>query len=743
MPRQINTQVENNFVGGLVTEATALNFPENACTETDNCVFQSSANVFRRYGMDFEYLHQEHDIDTFGKATSSFVWENPAGVAKNFFVFQAGRYLHFFRITKTQGISTRKSVSVIDLDPFKTSTTEVLESDECQFAYGQGYLFVVHPTLQPLYVKFTSSTDTFEAVGIDVKVRDTEGVEDDTGFVYDTRPATLTDLHAYNLYNQGWFPTNTKDFIKLWQTDLFKSLWVPSSTSPPGYFSPYLAASARTDYPSNADVWWIFKDSDDMFNQSLADSNKRGNTPAPKGYFVMDAWNMNRIQASKIIYRDPAGTPGSGYDRGTHSVSDEIFLSGIPRTTSGDSRPSTVAFFAGRVFYAGVAAQGYSNKIFFTQVIKNEEQFGRCHQLNDPTNENLFDLLATDGGTLTIPDCGRIYKMVSIQNMLLVFANNGVWSISGNVGIGFTAGDYTVRKVSSVPSISFTSFVDVGGLPYWWNFDGIYRVAEITAGGGVKVESITQDSIRTYFKTEIPVNSKLYARGAYNYLTKEIRWLWNSEDPLTVTDSTRFNKALSFNVQTSAFYPWTFSTVPVRIQGIASITSMGTNNQLDGNSLVAVNQTLGSVFKYILTFYRGDVQTLSFGETLDTTFVDFKGYDGVGKNFRSYLVTGYKVKTGEASKKFQSNYITVYLRNYNTPKVVLSTSWDFSNSNKSGRFSSPQTLSFPETPNLDYFVKKVKVRGSGKALQIRFSSVNGEPFDIAGWTRTETTNASV
>ena len=54
MARSAGIKVENNFTRGLITEATGLNFPENACVDTDNCEFESEGVVRRRKALDLE-----------------------------------------------------------------------------------------------------------------------------------------------------------------------------------------------------------------------------------------------------------------------------------------------------------------------------------------------------------------------------------------------------------------------------------------------------------------------------------------------------------------------------------------------------------------------------------------------------------------------------------------------------------------------------------------------------------------
>lgn len=713
--RPIVPQVENNFIGGLITEASALNFPPNACTDTDNCVFHPKGTVYRRFGMDYEAGYASRTVARSANAMSSFTWVNPAGQDKTFFVVQIGRYIYFYNVADA-AVSAGAHATVIDMDAYKTSTAQLLAQNECQFASGQGYLFVVHPYSEPFYIEYTPATDAITSASITVNVRDTDGVVDETGYAYDTRPTTLTDLHTYNLYNQGWMSTSSANYIGLWRVNRTTTDYYWTSSSPPPIPVTRVVAFGNANYPSNADVWWMCQGADLTFWPNLADTNKRGNTPAPKGYFILKAWNMDRATASGIV--------------------------GIPGTTSGVNRPSTIAFFAGRCFYAGCNATDYSNKLYFTQVIKNKEQFGRCHQQNDPTNKDLFDILATDGGFVSIPDAGRIVKLISIQNALIIFATNGVWILSGNQNIGFSASDYSIRRVSSIPAIAPQSFVDVEGLPVWWNYDGIYMVTEVNNAGGIKIESLTDQTIRTYYKEKIPTTAKPYVVGSYNQLTKEIRWLWRSAAVSTFEQNYEYDRALTFNMLTKAFTPWSFNQTLARVCGIASLKTRGTFRQEPSLGVMSdVTSFQGSVFKYIISNPNGT--SITFGETKNSSFKDFYGVDTVGVDYESYFVTGYREEAGGASRRFQSNYVVVYARYRDNPQFYFRSLMDFSNAESSMRWSANQLIQFPETGAYDYQMKKIKVRGTGRGIQFRVSSVSGKPFELVGWSRWQTANTGI
>ena len=783
MPRQVAAVIENSFVRGLVDQATAINFPENACTETYNCVFHEAGDVHRRLGFDRETGYSELSVARGSGVVQKYVWRNVAGDGNiSFVVLQLGSTLRFYRIGAFSALSSGINASSISLSTFIPSGGPSPATKECQFADGLGYLFVFHPTLEPFYVAYDQSANTFSATQITVEIRDFEGIDDTLADT--TRPSTLTTAHKYNLYNQGWDATKldrwTTGTIRL-QGDTHSSTlvddiktasavnsaftnvenpagqllpgmkltasgWasdptISSITGPKAVTMSSASSSTLNDttlvfyfgtsaYPSNADVFWTFKDSTDSFNLANVAGIDRGNTPAPKGHFILTAYNQDRDAASG--------------------------LSGITDVTSSYFRPSTGAFFAGRVWYAGIQYSGFNSKIYFSQILEGIDQAGRCYQQQDPTSETLFDLLPADGGVINIPEAGTVVKLVSVQNGVLVHTTNGVWFITGSTGIGFTADDYTVVKLDSIPALTHTSFVDVNGLPMWWNLNGVYAIRP-GQGGGYAVVSLTETVVHDFYD-DIPAGSKSFAKGAYNALTRIVQWIYKSTESADIGVQYEFDRVLNLNTLTGAFYPWTVEGTDVMINdivvtdapaGFVSENQVTSNSGADtvqdgsGNNVVVYQATGGLLatpkFKYVVSEPSSGLNyDLTFAETLDQDFVDWAST--ADNNFESYFITGYKLH-GEAQRKFQTNYVWVYMHDGSVSTFDIRGRWDFAKSSATGRWSTNQRISVdPDTSGYAAMRRKVKLRGHGLAVQFEVRSVAGEDFHVLGWSVWETGN---
>lgn len=770
MKQQPSIQVESNFTGGLKTEFTGLNFPENACTDVSNCVFTLVGDVLRREGIDYEANFSLASVVATNKAISTFKWDNAGGDGlTQIIVVQVGNTLNFYQsssATVSAPLSNQLLVSTVNLGAFQISASS---GAECQYSSGNGYLFVVHPDCDPFYC--TYSAGLISPYLINIQVRDFTGIPESAAD--NVRPTVLSDEHLYNLQNQGWTTSPTWSALSTSPVQKLhtgvETFTVPASlavslgdvVSVSGYYTfinavgnpqnePMTASgivnnysgttltlnlssastpvfsfsavscnwtiipanpggqttiwhSAISNYPSNSDVWWTFKNSSGVFDPTTTISNVTVGGPAPKGSYVLSAFSQQRDVVSGIT-----------------SITDV--------TTS--IRPKTTTWFQGRVWYSGVddsfgptgdePFSTWTENIYFSQIAIGTKQFGKCYQVNDPTDETLFNLLPTDGGVITIQGSGSIYKLFPIQNGLLVFAANGIWFITGGSSVGFTATDYTVTKISGVESISSTSFVSVNGLPMFWNEEGIYAVqpgAQDKRNNeqlGLQVIPITLGTILGFYNT-IPLQSKKYVRGAYNPITYTLQWIYRSTNETTVTSRYQFDSFLCFNTQNHAFYPYSITGTP-SINSIAYVQGPGGSTSPD------------PTFKYLCS----SSGQFTFAEERDATYVDWKSFDGVGVNYDSFFITGYRL-TGQALMRFSPQYVFMYSRNLTNNSYKIQAIWDYASSSNSGRYSSIQLIT-NTISNYNKFYRKHRLRGHGVSMQIKVMSVDRHPFDIMGWS---------
>lgn len=708
MPRQSNITIDNNFRNGLITQATGLNFPENAVTSADNCEFNVDGSVSRRLGLDFENDFVTQNLDRSSAAISTYLWKNVAGDGNvSVVVTQIGNTLYFYRLSLGQPFSQGLIATPISLTPV-SGAPDSLATFEVQYSDGNGLLFVTHPYCDPIRISYNITTDVVTSTAITIKIRDLEGATADPHTVSERPTAsagTLNRSHYYNLLNQGWNNTN----LAAWDT-------------------------AQTTMPSNADVMWRFRDSSDDFDASSASIARitAGNTPAPKGHFILTLADQDRNTASG--------------------------LTGVASTTTSFQRPSISTFFAGRVFYSGINYVGFNSNIYFTQIIERNEQYGACHQQNDPTAEDLFDLLPSDGGVISIPDAGTIYKLVPLSGGLGVFAANGIWFVSGSQGIGFTASDYTIQRIALIPTLSATSFVNVNGLPAWWNAEGIYIIDGGSFGQGSQlpsIKSLTFGTIKDFYD-QIPLNSKKYARGAFDRLNGRIKWIYKNENTLQITEIYEFDRLLNYNTNTNAFYPWTITDSDVKVNSIliadAQAGTISTDNVVTligdqvidslGNNVITFTSS-GIVNtptdKYLVSYLSGSSYTFTFADRSNADYVDWFQRDFVGQSFTSFFTTGFKL-IGQAINKSQSNWTRVFSKTAGEVSYFFQGIWDYATTGSgTGRWSSRQYVNHTDT-NYSTSSKRLKVRGHGVAMQFRVSSVEGEPFEIAGWSSFNSTN---
>ena len=841
MPRQAAVSIQNKFIRGYVSDATALSFPEDGCTDATNVVFDSTGRVTRRLGFDTEASYTSDSVSlSAGDAYASFVWEAVSGDGNiSFLVVQQGEIISFYNVSSSAEISGNKHSTEINL------TTSFLATDSnkdpadyiCQFASGNGDLFIVNGACNPFYVSYNSTDDTFSSTAIELKYRDFIGLDD--GLDDDERiTSTVTAMetgnpnHYYNLLNQGWGGT---DALSQWDT-------------------------ARSDLPSNEDYIALYRSSDtDAFDNTRVTSQDTGNRLAPKGHFILEVGTDDRqgaIEAegytfvvssstnsaidssagsiftdftvnTSVAFDDittetsdnaaitnissdvanayigknfgasdtktinrvviyPTQTPEDGWDGFLENdefnlvitlyASNSTPASGTDGTSLGSTtlssdqltsveimsndtttayqyvwvyfapnasdtigvaevrffsgtasldKPTCVSFFSGRVFYGGIISEGISNNIYFSQIIESEDQYGRCYQKNDPTSEDFSDLLPDDGGVIKIPEMGTLRKLYAYQNALLCFASNGVWLIQGSSGSIFKADGYQVKKISSIGVDSAYSCISIKGLPAWWGEDGIYTIQFDANYDSFTPVSLTDDIIEMFYAT-IPLENKKYIKGAYDNIEQIAYWLYNDDSNLG-TDKYQYNSVLCMDAKSRAFYLWEIGSGPI-VRDIMYIKP--------------ADRTSDSKLKFLLhRNYTGSAADQTFGEVLNTNYIDWEE-EGTETNYDSYFVTGYKID-GQTQRFFQGNYIFVFLEQETNASCFAQYVFDFTTSANTGKWSTQQQIYNENLLNRNVNYRRLKMRGKGRALQIRFESEDRKPFTIIGWSIFETQNAGL
>lgn len=710
------------FVQGIITEASPLTFPENASIDERNFILQRDGSRRRRLGMDFESGFVESSaianatFEDLAIATSE--WKGVANDANvNFAVVQVGTVLYFYDLSSSEVSANIKGFTV-DLTLHKTAHSLNAGASQVSTSVGKGVLFVASNEIDPFYLEYDSTLDSVTATPIVIEVRDFNGVDD--GFDTDERPAVTNAEHTYNLLNQGWNATN---------------------------IASYLAAQSVN--PSNADVWVLGKNASDVFTPSLLDLQYMGNTPAPRGHYIIEAFERIR--------------------------------SGLPNETD-EGRPASVAFYAGRVWYSGIvstpsAGPSLNGSVFFTQSLTSLDKAGSCHQDADPTSENISDLIDTDGGVVEIPEAGRILKLVPLRDSIIVFADNGVWQISGG-GLAFTGTNYQVDKITTVGATNAGSIIQVEAVAVYWTTSGIYILEAQTATHILGARSLTEESIQTLYN-DIPNVARLYVTGSYDEASKRISWLYNDKSTYDgVSYRYRYNKELVLDGVLKAFYineiedlvvdsPYVAGVVTSPALKVASVDVSIQAGAVDVQAS-AVDVTLsipsparGALStKYLCVNPSTTTSTFTWGEYINTSFLEWEEADSTGISFLSYLITGYEL-FGDMSRAKYVPYITChFLRTEtgfttngaggidpaNPSGCYLQAQWEWTNSAAAGRWGTaqqvyrlprlyiPTSAADPFDDGFSVCTTKSKLRGRGQAVSLYFYSEDEKDCHILGWS---------
>ena len=401
--------------------------------------------------------------------------------------------------------------------------------------------------------------------------------------------------------------------------------------------------------------------------------------------------------------------------------------------------PETARFkcaesFSGRVFYAGLDSAENSGTILFSKSVDTISDLGICHQVNDPTSEYLSDLLDTDGGVIRIPDAVNIQRLYAYQNSLFVFAENGVWQIAGVDGV-FRASSFSVNRITRVGLLQPETFVEAEGIPFWWSNSGIHTLTTDPVSGQGTEQNLTIPTIQTLWD-DIDSTAKSRVTAIYDRVNKRIYWGYPNASESVVS---KLNNFLILDIPLQAFFPWKVSDQTSNTDAIVGLAYYSTYSPANtGDPAVVLICREGSNNK--ITF--GGFTGINFLDWTDTNYSSFAetGYDFVGdlvtKKSAPYIVTYCRVTETGFTGNETDGYEAV-----RPSGLKVSAAWDFAED--FGTSQQVYRLKYPLFPNSgnlndfnypeDVITSRVKVRGHGRSMRIKYESEQGKDFLLLGW----------
>jgi hypothetical protein len=766
MARAAATQNYRTFVGGLVTEATGLSYPENTCRDLDNVDIDISGRIQRRLGIDNETNFTYQQGSTSGSlgtdiAVSSWLWRNPGNnQALNFLVVQSGDVLSIFNMAAEPvsgelidaiNISTLESVSTI-VPPKSSGTSSEIYQERLQAVSGRGYLFCTSPRINPFYLSYDEATNAVtgnllsaypEKAEQFLAVRDFVGIPDGRDIneqVATTSINTVPEEYIYNAVNQGWqWKGDVQNFVN-------ERRYIPS------------LSQARNGSQGAFDL---------------------APTYAPRGSIIIDFMSGDR---NLPVYKS------SQLDTWTLSSTFNAPVGGSFRTCE---------FAAGRLWLAGAESSLYPNAVLFSKLIEKPEDAAFFAQVANPTETSDTDplgsdLVDTDGGVIQINDAGAILRLISYSDGVLVFADNGVWFIRGNDG-GFKATEYSVDRISDDGCLSAFSVVRSDEAVYYIAGTGINRISTPEGAqslGALTVSSLSDGRIKTFYHGLNMVALKNFY-GTYDHIGRRVVWLYRDADTYNPMDYfSVYNRSLIWDIRIGAFYKHSFDEVVSsgRVHCVGSVFDLlpGTiriteedvfasaDNVLASTDQVVVNATAAGTLtpdqRTSLRFVMVDIdtssgfQTFTIGKFINTTFKDFTAFFGVGQDYSSYLEIGDQIaedlqrykKTTYVHSFFDRTETAISSINptvYNFPSSCqVRMKWDWHTSINGGRWNdsqqaykfripvaSPSVGAFDNGESIVY--TRLKMRGKGKAYRLRYESETGKDFRLLGFSVLVTANA--
>ncbi|MBL4795795.1 MAG: hypothetical protein JKY50_00115 [Oleispira sp.] len=574
-----------------------------------------------------------------------------------------------------------------------------------------GALVIVSPAIDAILLKRDPDTGVFTDSRIKFRARDFD-YQGDKATYFNTDPAPSIG-RQYDTINSGWVGAKGAAALVTYK------------------------AATSGDHPPLTHAWFAGKNATGDFDAPTWKKVFAGTSMIANGHFIMDLFFKNRDLHSGLV--------------------------GVPSSIE-NSRFKSATTYAGRAWFGGLASTSNSSRVYFSPIVTTVAEIGDFFQVNDPTSENAV-LLDTDGGFINISGASNISKMAVMGSSLIVFAENGVWEISG-VDEVFRASEHSIRKITDIGLTNPTSFVDAEGAFLWWSPSGIHTLSFDPTIGRPVESNISVSTIQTFWDG-IGAEERSRCVSEYDYRNKKVFWLFPA---VGETIAHKFNRVLVLDTILQAFYPWTVSdqasnsdyiigTAFVKDVGSGSVNFTVVDNA--GNVVTTASGDTVIITKEAQTNFNssGVLFFVRDGDTGKTTFAKFSSVsflDWGDADYSSFAESGYDFN-GDITTRKTAPFISVVMGVTETgwtgsevlgytrvrpSSLKVAAYWDF----KDTPSSTPQqayrlkTVPVVDPTDLSTFgyptsviTTRLKLRGRGQSVRLRFDSETGQDFNLLGW----------
>ncbi len=748
------------------------------------------------------------------QAHQQYKWKTVNGdPTKSFIVHQIGKILYFTNDDTNPSASW--ATANVDLEAHAAESSVTLANIRDQvvrFTQGRGHLFVTGPYLKPFYVKWDSGTSDFITTEIPINYRDFDGIND--GIDVAQEPVgTITADHRYNLRNRGW-PQGAMDTVfadnavhpaknGVWHSAYERTIDTTTDTTA----VEVVGTRALNTTKYNAEVFGnssapqgslFLNPFDTTFANFISGAGVAQDiesftltppattleiTITGHGYSDGDSVTISG-QASTYLKRlfGVESTLGNWDYNGTYTVANKTantfeitvvppyeFISWVSQNAQLGWVGSGVAiaksdgsvvergfqaigFYAGRVWYAGLADSQFADHVFFSRICQNPINYGECHQRQDPTDENFNDLTAADGGVLIVPGMNGIVDMMNVGTSLVLVGTEGAWEISGGRGTVFTATRFGVKQLTNanLNSATGTLSLDDGGVSV--GPSGIYLFGPNQFTGLLEANNMIKETIQTKWNGFTTAQQQR-CQVAYDDSKNRIYFMLGA-----TAASNAYTDMLIFDTKKAAWYVYTFAP------SVADTALL---------SMVAISDADDSSDNQKMKFlYQATPASVQIADFQQSDYLDFDGNESP----LPFMMAGYD-NIGEFQRRKQAPIITVFSRRtetgynaaldaaVNESSTLMTALWDWtelvqwdspsaptaqetadgttSNYGVSGKIGARNEvyrhvrkfvpLSTSDVDGYPVVVTRNKVRGRGRVLQLRFEGAATKDSHIIGW----------